>query len=291
MLHSSRTMKDYTIYASDGELGKLEGLLFEVDTWVVRYLVVRTGYGRDERCVLLSPIAVCAVNDEQRAIAVAVRCAQVQSSPTIDVERPISRQMEEALCCYYNYPFYWDEVGLWGTGLYPTLNDYAQTRVRPQPHANETATGQPPTQTGEPHGAHHLHSMEELTQCHLHAWDGNIGHVSDVLVQDTTWAIRYFVVDIGNWPPARKVLVAPCWVQRIGWDKRIVAVNLRCEALRQAPTFDALDAVTCEYEARLHEHYQQLIYRNGLRYGSTAYSGNYELPEGQTAPFSSTALL
>ena len=42
---------------------------------------------------------------------------------------------------------------------------------------------------------------------HIEATDGEIGHVEDFLVEDSSWAIRYMIVDTRNWWPGRKVLV------------------------------------------------------------------------------------
>src|SRR5689334_20131833 len=43
----------------------------------------------------------------------------------------------------------------------------------------------------------------------IEASDGRIGSVSDFLFEDTTWIVRWLVVDTGNWLSARKVLLPP----------------------------------------------------------------------------------
>jgi hypothetical protein len=37
--------------------------------------------------------------------------------------------------------------------------------------------------------------------------NGRLGTVSDLLFEDAGWAIRWLVVDTGNWLPGRKVLL------------------------------------------------------------------------------------
>ena len=68
----------------------------------------------------------------------------------------------------------------------------------------------------------HLRSIEAVTGYHIHASDGEIGHVEDFLIEDADWSIRYLVVDTKNWWPGKKVLISPRSVTtrsigRTGW--------------------------------------------------------------------------
>ena len=40
----------------------------------------------------------------------------------------------------------------------------------------------------------HPHSVGAVTGYHIHASDGEIGHVEDFIVEDVDWCIRYLVV-------------------------------------------------------------------------------------------------
>jgi hypothetical protein len=52
---------------------------------------------------------------------------------------------------------------------------------------------------------------------HVHASDGDIGHVGGLLVDDETWAIRYLIVNTSTWWLGHQVLVAPQWIQNVSW--------------------------------------------------------------------------
>jgi hypothetical protein len=41
----------------------------------------------------------------------------------------------------------------------------------------------------------------------IEARDGRAGAVKDFLFDDESWAIRWLVVDTGDWPPGREVLL------------------------------------------------------------------------------------
>ena len=52
----------------------------------------------------------------------------------------------------------------------------------------------------------------------LETEDGEIGHVEDLLVDDTAWVIRYLRVDPKNGWAGKSVLVAPEWLTEVTWD-------------------------------------------------------------------------
>ena len=99
-----------------------------------------------------------------------------------------------------------------------------------------------------------------MTGYHIHATDGDIGHVEDFLVDDVSWAIRYMVVDTINWWPGKKVLVAPEWIERVDWDKSMVHVHLGREKIRTSPEYDPARPIERAYETRLYGHYAQPRY-------------------------------
>ncbi len=90
--------------------------------------------------------------------------------------------------------------------------------------------------------------------------DDEIGHVDDFIIEDETWAIRYLVVDTGNWWSGKKVLVSPRWIERISWSESLVFVNLSPEAVKRSPEYTEASLVTRDYETRLHRHYERQGY-------------------------------
>jgi hypothetical protein len=94
----------------------------------------------------------------------------------------------------------------------------------------------------------------------INATDGDIGEVCDLLLDDLTWSIRYLVVDTGTLLHERKVLIAPAWVDSVGWTGKKVAVDLTAEAIRKSPEYDSSRPVSRQYEALLHDHYDRPKY-------------------------------
>ena len=71
--------------------------------------------------MLISPIAIGHPNWSERARFVSLTKAQVEDSPDIDTELPVSRQHEIRHLRYYGYPYYWGGTGLWGAVDDPSM--------------------------------------------------------------------------------------------------------------------------------------------------------------------------
>jgi len=182
------------------------------------------------------------VNKEEEYISVNLTKKQIEDSPDPDSDKPVSRQFEESYNGYYGLPMYFNGPYIWGA--YPYI-------VRDPKMWQEIPEG----------GGlwdQHLRSTSDVRGYDIQASDGEIGNVEDFVIDDETWAIRYLVVDTGNWLPGKKVLISPRWIERVSWDLSKVFVGLSRAAIEQSPEYTE-ESLTRDYEAGLHEHY----YRQG----------------------------
>ena len=85
-----------------------------------------------------------------------------------------------------------------------------------------------------------LHKASYLKGFHLHATDGEIGHVDDFLV-DAGWNIRYLVVDTSNWVGGKSVLIAPVAIEKIDVEAQEIRVKLTRGQIEQSPSVDTAD--------------------------------------------------
>ncbi len=65
-------LQGYTVQATDGDVGKVDTIYFDDETWAVRYLVVNVGNWLLTDQVLLSPLAVTRVNPDDETISVSL---------------------------------------------------------------------------------------------------------------------------------------------------------------------------------------------------------------------------
>ena len=152
---------------------------FDDTSFTVRHLVVDTGGWLGGRKVLISPMALRDIDWGGKRINAALTKAQVEKSPAIDTDRPVSRQHEIEYYGYYGYPSYWAGPYLWGAYPYPYPLSGRATSLEKERHWDWAGEG------GDPH----LRSSAAVTGYHIAATDGDIGHVEDFLVDD---------VDVGD---------------------------------------------------------------------------------------------
>jgi len=244
MLTNERLL-GFTIRATDGELGTVDDLYFDDETWGIRYLVVDTGGWLGGRRVLISPMSVIHTDWMAKRLDVALTQKQVEHSPEVNTQQPVSRQHEAAFLGYYGYPYYWGGPYMWGPAFYP---------VGLAGSANVTAEITADN-IGRESADSHLRSTEAVTGYRIEATDGEIGHVDGFVMDDEAWAIRYIEVATRNWWPGRKVLVSPDWVKQVSWTDSRVLVGLTRDAIKDGPEYTDATPITREYENRLHLHY------------------------------------
>ena len=252
MLHIIGDLRGYTINATDGEIGKVEDFYFDDQHWAVRYLIVDTGGWLLGRKVLISPTSIGRATRDRQSLAVSLSKKQVEDSPSIDTDKPVSRQYETSFYEYYHYPRYWGGPYLWGPTALPG------EIMAPPPSDIELAAvaTRQWTESSDPH----LRSAQEVTGYYIEATDGEIGHVEDFLVDDESWAIRYMLIDTKNWWPGKKVVVSPDWIERVSWPESRVYVNKSRDNIQHAPEYEANQALTRDFETRLHPHYNRAPY-------------------------------
>jgi hypothetical protein len=245
MLRNAKDLHGFTIRATDGELGTLDQLYFDDETWAVRYLIVETGDWLVGRAVMISPISVVCTDWQAKRLDVELTKKQVANSPDTNTHKPVSRQHEAAYNQYYGYPAYWGGPYLWGPAYYPAGLTF------PTPTAGEAMVDGKQGESADSH----LRSTEAVTGYHIEAADGEIGHVDGFVVDDEAWAIRYIEVATRNWWPGKKVLVSPAWIDRMNWPDSKVYSGLSREAIQNAPEYVESVPITREYENRLYAHY------------------------------------
>lgn len=263
MLHTAKDLHDFTVGATDGEIGEVKDVYFDDERWAIRYMVVEAGGWLRGRKVLISPIAVRDVNWDDEVMNVNLSQQQVRDCPGIDTDKSVSRQHEIDYDDYYGYPSYWEGANLWGLGAYPIPwvgaspdaalasrqpdDTVARDRLQRLDRARESADS-------------HLRSSKEVIGYEIMATDGPIGRVDDFVFDDQSWAIRYMVVDTRKWLPGKHVLLSPEWIDSVSWPEHEVYMSLTREAVERSPEYDPSGPITREHETALHEHHGRRAY-------------------------------
>ena len=94
MLQVISPLKGFAIEASDGTIGMVCDFLFDDASWKVRWLVIDCGTWLTGRKVRIHPSAISREDLERQQSVVALTRAQVEDSPKLLEDQPVSQQME-----------------------------------------------------------------------------------------------------------------------------------------------------------------------------------------------------
>ena len=224
----------FNLNADDGEIGKLEEILFDDLSWTVRYFIVSTGSWLMQREVLISSDMVTGVNEESKTLEVSLTREQVKNSPPVNTKLPVSRHYEQEYYEHYGKEPYWSGNTMFNPSIYVT---------------------QPIEEKLKKPGNPHLRSSNVVKAYSICASDGDIGQAEDFILKKKGWKISYLELNTGKWLPGKHVLVAPTWIRHIDWAKQVVTVDLNCEAIETAPFYDPSKAISQEYQTTLFKHY------------------------------------
>jgi hypothetical protein len=244
-------LRGASVEAGDGWVGTVKDLLFDDQTWRIRWIVVDTGTWLPGRKVLIHPSAVAPVDiappsgaglpmmrgRQALVLPVLLTKQQIEAGPETREDEPVTKQIESRVYDYYS----WDPG--WGTS-YVSIGTIAAPLSR---------AGDVQTHPGE--GDPHLRSVSAVDGYHTHATDGDIGHVENFIADDVNWDIRYLVVATSNWWPGKHVLLAPYAVQTIDQTNQHIRLNVTRGQVESSPPWDPIAMIDQINERRLHTHY------------------------------------
>jgi uncharacterized protein YrrD len=87
-----------------------------------------------------------------------------------------------------------------------------------------------------------LDSIKQSTGYHIHARNGEIGHVDDFLIGQNSWRIRYLLVDTSNWIGGRSVIVSSDALERVDKNDHRLYISADRDTIEHAPTLDSIES-------------------------------------------------
>jgi len=227
MMVSYKQVKHFSVHATDSDIGGIRDVLFDDQSFVVRYLVADTNTWLPlSRKVVISPISVAKVDHENQKVEVAMSAQTLKDSPSIEEHKPVSRDYEETLFRYFGYGYYWIGPGAWGDYSHPT--DLAAPEFASVDEDNKHKTKE-----------NHLRACGEINGYEVAASDDNVGHICDFVFDTQGWRIQLLVVDTNNWlPGGKKLALVPSDVTHIDWSSHNVSVALSHDNLLSRPEVD-----------------------------------------------------
>ncbi|MBF0362386.1 MAG: PRC-barrel domain-containing protein [Oligoflexia bacterium] len=244
MLEKIKKIKGYKLNALDGEIGSVKEFYFDDHYWTIRYLVAETGSWLTGKQVLISPYALININNFEKSISINLSKKQIENSPSLNSDIPVSKQFEEEYYNYYGWPTYLNGPYMWGSH-HQIIRDHKKWE-------KSTSTKKA--------FDHNLRSTYEVSGYRIQATDEEIGHVDDFVIDDETWTIRYLIIATNNWWPGKTVMISPQWIKRVSWSESKVYVNLSAISIKNSPEYTEESLIDRDYETKLYLHYKHQGY-------------------------------
>jgi len=251
----AKNILNLPIEAKDGKIGKLKDCLFDDRHWTLRYFVADTGKWLPGRKVLLSPLhfdkpeeGIVSIMKDR--LPVSLTKEQIESSPALENDMPISRQYEIEYARYYNHHVYWDGPYYWGATHVP---DYSAPLIGSETSLNESEEAHKERVKEIEESS--LRSVSEVASYGINTQDGEFGHVSDFLVDENYWRLHYLVIDSRKWLPGKQFLIDIDWVSSFNWASKTATVSLTRKQIEEAPEFDSELPLNDSYIDSLYDHY------------------------------------
>ena len=222
MLHNFHNLVGQSIMAKDGEIGKLEEFYFDDQSWIIRYLILKTGHWLNGRRVLIPPIAVLNNSFRSGSFHVNLNREQIRVSPDINTEKPVSRQQEIELYGHYAWQGYWESCFYEG-GLeeaVDTSGGIGKEIAKDSSHQKKAPVNI------------HLRSSLQTTGYPLIAADGEIGLVKDFVTDDVTWQLLFLIVCKQTLYGDRNIQISTGLIKQMQWEDSEFYVKGSAESIK-----------------------------------------------------------
>jgi hypothetical protein len=217
----------FAIEASDGFVGRISDLLFDDKTWTVRWFVVDINTWESVRQILVHPSALETPDNLNRAFEVKLTKIQVETSPSIYSDEPVSRQMEPDVSDGYGYSPTWGG-GYYGGSSLDTRDGWLN---------NNGVISHGTKENTDPH----LRSNCAVKGYHIQAIDGEVGHLLDFMMDDETWQIECALIDTKNWWRGKNVLLPVAAITQINWAGEFIKVDQTRYKIKACPAWTKPD--------------------------------------------------
>lgn len=260
MLRKLHSLKSFVVNGKNGKLGKVDDFYFDQKQFVVRYLVIDTGNWLEHEETLISTHAIDNVDFDNSTIHVNLASEQLEDSPSIEKNEPISKAKEKALIEYFGWPDYWKKTHSSDSELI-----HAGITERKKLLNYKTLKKEEAAKKKSEIVETNLRSLEEVRGYKIHAKDDKFGHLEDLFVEEEdSWIIRYLLIDTRNIMEGKSVLIAPDWIESISWFDKEIFVNKDKEEIEESPEYEepkeAKSYIDKNYEELLYDHYDEKKY-------------------------------
>jgi hypothetical protein len=242
MKFSLKELKGYQLLTFDNHTAFVKDILFDEETWTVRYLELEFEKNQFGQRIILPRIKI--MQPANNVFYTDLNEEKILNAPTPDQDKPLARVYEEDLHKYYGLAKYWTYFPFVGTG---TGQHYVPQR--PEGSVN----------VAKDEALTSLRSYNQTLQYKLHGSDGNTGDIDDIIVDLSDWRLFYILVDISKWfIGSKKVLIPVKFIDDINYEHHEIKLKLSVETINNITEFKSGNSIEENYENILMEYFERI---------------------------------
>jgi len=213
MLQRLRDLEGEKVRGIDGDIGHISEFLFDMNTWHIRYAVVDVGPLVFHHKVLIFPDAFNGQSDDR--FSVQLTREQIQNSPDINTDKPMSLAQEEGLFKYFGWAPYWqNDYDLSAPGAMP-LGIYNNSVLESRGDDLKK----------------NLKDTRQVRGYHVRAENAEAGEVDDLICETSDWTVPFVLIDVGNFFHGKKVLLPAKHITNISWTNHEVQCEVSADTV------------------------------------------------------------
>lgn len=240
-------LRHYDVKGSSEHIGKLHDIYLDDETWKIKWFVVETGNWFSSNKILLDSEKIIKVSPQEGTFHVSLTQKDVEEAPSANEHLPVGDQHRNEysyIAASHNTLLF---PGYAGLMMPTTLIERPEQAVGAEKNLEELARQQ---------ADRHLRSASEIEGYTIHAADGNLGPLSDLVINAETWTIELLALDTSKWLPGRTVVISPRSIDRISWEDRELVVMMEKETIEQSPELHSLKSIETSYLSKLNDYYR-----------------------------------
>jgi len=238
---SLRYIIGFRLSTKDRVKGKVIDFFFDEKGWIIRYMEADQGKILPNKKVLIPRGLLDEPDWENKEFRVFMKRKDFNKCPSIDENKPVSREYEAQLLSSLQLKDYWSAAP-----VSPTSITYPARPV--EPPANQIKGEDIDTS---------LRSFNEILGYKVLVDDGKYGELTDLIVDNEDWQILYLVISDGGID--HEIMLPISSVKEISYKDQSVSLNTNSKALNKAPEFNSFTPINVEYEKKVYDYYGRII--------------------------------
>jgi len=214
---STSELTSYKLQAEDGRAGTIKDVLFDDGRWTVRHFVVEAGGLLSKHKVILDPMEALEPDMDEKVLPVRLTKDEIKRHPIPESDPPLSHSTKRAGPDAMRSAGAGSMIGAGPTELamHGSAPAYESSYIDPDPH---------------------LRSASDVQDYRLQTGEGEIGKVTDFMVNPENWTVTHAVVELAD--EHRQVLLPTDQISKIGFPDKVLMTEMMPDTLREAQPFD-----------------------------------------------------